>query len=211
VAAAFSLAASHEWSQACPVIDFGVDTWVPSCEGVVPVGGALEGVIGYRHGPIAVEGYAMGAVDYSRAKLVGEDSLPVSIPDYATSHYVGRAGGGIGIGPRVFVPLGPVSFTGAVGAGFMARAVFTNVSSLDGSSQVYFVPATRFEASLRFLGVFHAGVLGWVEFLDKVEVTPDLSSLGVGASFLDQLGQVTVFEGPQFFIGPYAGMMFGGS
>jgi hypothetical protein len=52
--------------------------------------------------------------------------------------------------------------------------------------------------------------MGWVEFSDSVSVTPDMSDLGAAGDALAQaVGQVTVFEGPQFFVGPYVGLRFG--
>jgi hypothetical protein len=96
----------------------------------------------------------------------------------------------------------------------MLRHVFTSISSLDGSSTGYLVPMMRADVTFTFLKFLNVGVMGWVEFSKDVTVEPDLSALGLSDAemgpILDALGEVTVFEGPQFFLGPFLGFTFGG-
>ena len=217
----FGLNSSHEWNNTCPEVAFpgGVlPTWTPSCSTKAPIGVVAEARIGVRIGVLGIEGFGLGAGDWSSAKL-GEPEPPVDLPGFATDMNIGRVGGGFGGGLRLITPPKWIRISAAGGGGIMFRHVYTNVSSLDGSSTGYTAPIVRADISLTFFKTFTLGVMGWMEFSKTVSITPDLSSAGdlagvplppeLVAAFEDALGDVTVFEGDQYFIGPYFGMHFG--
>jgi hypothetical protein len=99
------------------------------------------------------------------------------------------------------------------------RSIYSDVSSLDGSrSSSYTAPVVIADLTLRLGDTLSLGVLGWVEFSDTVTIRPNLSSFANQPSFGGQnaaqqleeaLGDVTVFQGTQVFIGPTLAFHFG--
>lgn len=214
--ALFGLQSTHEWREVCPEVT-DLD-WAPSCRTTPPFGLALEGRLGFRIGALGIEGFGLAAGDWSSAQLEGDEPT-IPLPDFATDMNVGRVGGGLGGGLRL-MNSGLFRVSVGVGGGVMFRHVYTNVSSLDGSSQGYVAPLVRADLSFTLLKFLNIGVLGWIEFSPEVIVTPNLEAAGgIADVMLPQaqvdalegaLGDVTVFEGNQVFIGPYAGFHFGG-
>ena len=92
----------------------------------------------------------------------------------------------------------------------MLRHVYTNVSSLDGDAVRYAAPFVRADVGA-VAGSFTMGIMGWVEFVDRVTVAPDLSAAGQEAAALAAaLSNVALFDGPEFFVGPFFGAHLGG-
>jgi hypothetical protein len=217
----WGVASTHAWAKDCPEIlpaspEIGqllqFSSWQPSCSTTAPLGVMVEGRFGLRFKYIGLEGFLLGSGDWSSGTLGGEP--PIEIPSYAQQMQIGRVGGGPGIGIRVMTPAKPVQFTVGVGGGLLARFVYTNVSSLDGSSESYLAPMARADLSFVFAKHFVLGVMGWAEFSDGVSVHPDLSMIGLtagpgGMDLLKGLEKVTVFQGTQFFLSPYLGIQFG--
>jgi hypothetical protein len=211
---------THEWASRCPVITpaspeigqaLGFTDWSPPCSTTPPLGAMIEGRFGLRFKYIGLEGFLLGSGDWSSAILEG--TPPIALPEYAQKMYVGRLGGGPGIGIRFMTKPKGVQFTGAVGGGLVARFVYSNVSSLDGTNVSYLAPIARVDFNFVFARHFIVGVMGWAEFSDRVTVRPDLSSLGLtapnGADLLNGLDRVVVFQGTQYFLSPYIGLQFG--
>lgn len=218
---------THAWASECPVISPSEDaqaqaaaagvtlpftSWAPSCSTTQPLGVTLEGRIGLRFRYIGLEGFLLGSADWSSGVLDGQ--APIALPEYAQKMYVGRVGGGPGIGIRFLTKPGPVQFTGGIGGGILARFVYTNISSLDGSSVTYPAPMARVDLSFVFAKHFLLGVMGWAEFSERVKVRPDLAMLGLtgpgGINLeLQGLDEVDVFRGTQYFLIPYLGLQFG--
>ena len=96
----------------------------------------------------------------------------------------------------------------------MFRHVYSSVSSANGSSTGYQAPLLLADVSLIFFNFLHVGVLGSVEFAQDVSLTPELEGLfpvpEVTTVVEEAIGPITVFQGPQFFLGPTAGFHFGG-
>jgi hypothetical protein len=228
-AAISGLKSTHEWATGCPTItpsNEAVDqlaalglappftAWNPQCSVRGPLGAAVEGRLGIRMKVIGLEAFLLGGIDFSSAHL-DTSTAPFEIPAYASDMYIGRVGGGPGIGARFMTLPGMFRFTAGVGAGAMIRYVFTNVSSLDGSSVNYVAPMIRADLNIVLLSFLSIGVMGWVEFADPVKIRPDLSALNVSFNglqldvYLKGLERVTVFQGNQYFIGPYLGLHFG--
>jgi len=218
-AATFTPESTHQWADgnSCPQVS--TPEWNPSCSAKTPMGAAVEARLGIRINFFALEGFALGAMDWSSAELGGEEP-PFELPDYASNMSIGRVGGGLGGGIRLSTPGSSVRLSVGAGAGVMFRHVYSNVSSLDGSSLGYTAPIGRADLTLTIFNSFKLGILGWVEKSKKVAVTPKISLPGVptdlpGAQqaqldqFQDALGDVTVFDGTQYFIGPYLGLHFG--
>jgi hypothetical protein len=222
----WGIQSTHGWNSGCPVLEPSdaaqaeaaaqgvvLPSWSPSCSTTPPLGAMLEGRIGLRFRYIGLEGFLLGGGDWTSASLTGD--LPSEIPDYAKSMQIGRVGGGPGIGLRLMTKPKGVQLTGGVGGGFLARFVYTNVSSLDGSSVSYIAPMVRADLSLVFAKHFVIGVMGWAEFSGDVEVRPDISVLGLnnGPAGIDldiqALNRVLVFSGTQYFLSPYIGFQFG--
>lgn len=216
-AALFAFESTHAWHSNCPELDdpaSGQPLEV-SCDTRAPIGGSLGVRLGLElAGVFGVEGFAIAAGDWSRATLSGLE-LP-RVPSYLQSMQVGRVGGVLGGGLRLSTPGSGVHLSVGAGLGLAFRRVYTNVSSLDGSSTNYAVPAAIGDISLRLGDSLTLGVIAWAEFARQVTVEPDLSSLtgngpamGDTAAALSQLEKVTVFDGTQLFIGPMLAVHFG--
>jgi len=224
----WGIQSTHGWNNGCPVLEVSDEakaeaaaqgvtlpftSWAPPCSATPPLGAMMEGRIGLRFRYIGLEGFLLGSADWTSATLEGMP--PIAIPDYARSMQIGRVGGGPGIGIRLMTKPAGVQLSGGVGGGFLARFVYTNVSSLDGSSVSYIAPMVRADLGLVFAKHFVLGVMGWVEFSGDVSVRPDVSMLGLneGPSGIDLdiqgLERVTVFSGNQYFLSPYFGFQFG--
>jgi hypothetical protein len=215
VAGTLGIRSTHQWKESCPEVT--ELSWSPDCKTKPPMGVALEGRIGVRIGVVGIEGFGLAAGDWSGGKLQGQEPA-VPLPSFATEMAVGRIGGGVGGGLRL-TSTGLFRIALGAGGGVMFRHVYSNVSSLDGSSQGYVAPIVRADLSLTLLKFLNIGVLGWVEFSPEVIVTLNLAAAGgIGDVMLPPaqvdalegaLGDVTVFDGPQFFVGPFAGFHFG--
>lgn len=215
LAGTHGLRSTHEWNESCPNVS--ELSWSPDCKTSAPLGVALEGRVGVRIGVVGIEGFGLAAGDWSGGKLEGQEPS-VPLPDFATEMAVGRIGGGVGGGLRL-TTTGLFRIAVGAGGGVMFRHVYSNVSSLDGSSQGYVAPLVRADLSFTLLKFLNLGVLGWVEFSPEVVVTPNLEAAGGIADMMlpaaqvealeTALGDVTVFDGPQFFVGPFVGLHFG--
>jgi hypothetical protein len=228
LAGTYGLRSTHEWNHTCPEVVVEADpssNWNPTCSATTPLGIAMEGRIGVRIGIVGIEGFGLGAVDFSSGELGGEKP-EVELPGFASSMQIGRVGGGFGGGVR-FMSNGFLRVSTGLGGGVIFRHVFSNVSSLDGSSTGYTAPLLKADLSLTLAKFLNLGLLGWVEFSPEVKVTPNLAAAGAFSgvdpndpnippetramleAFENALGDVTVFDGPQFFLGPYLGLHFG--
>lgn len=209
---AFGLNSSHEWKENCPSVP--EMSWTPDCAVTKPLGLAVEGRLGVRLGMFGLEGFLLGAADWTSARLEGEQ-LPIDLPVFAQGMQIGRVGGAIGGTVRIMTPPARAQISAGIGGGVMLRHVFTSVSSLDGSSKGYTAPMMRADFTFTVFKFLNLGVMGWVEFSKDVVISPDLSDApGLPADeldpYLDALGDVAVFRGSQFFIGPFGGFAFGG-
>lgn len=200
---AFGTSSSHQWSSNCPSISYGGETLNADCAIQSPIGGAFEGQLGLRGKYIGGEGFLFGAADYSYARLSFGDSI--ELPQFGDGTQIGRAGAGAGASVRGFYDAGKIGFSGAFGVGVIGRGIFTNLSVVDGSFEQYFASMIRFDAEITLLKFFQLGVYGWVEFAPDVVVRPDLSDFNVPPELASLLGEITVFQGTQVFIGPYLG------
>lgn len=200
---AFGTSSSHAWASSCPSVSYGGQTLNATCAIQSPIGGAIDGQLGLRGKYFGGEGFLFGAADYSSARLNFGPSL--ELPRLADGTEVGRAGGGGGAGIRGFFEAGAIGVNGGLGFGAIWRGIFSNLSSTSGGFEQYVAPMLRFDAELSLLKVFQLGFLGWVEFAPDVAIHPDLSALGVPPEVEDLLGDITVFQGTQVFIGPYLG------
>lgn len=209
-AALFALSSTHEWSESCPAVNLGSESWQPECSTSAPLGALLQGRLGMRFGYLGVEGFGLAAIDWSAARF--DDAIP-GLPSSASTMAIGRVGGGLGAGLRLMSAPGLFRASAGAGGGIMFRHVYTSISSLDGASDGYHAPFVSFDVTLTLLGFVNLGVMGLVEFPSDVAVSPDFSGIDdafVGAQVESEIGQVTVFSGPQFFIGPKLGIHFGG-
>lgn len=204
IAAVFGLHSTHQWKDKCPDLSGAGLTEKPTCSAHAPIGGAIDGHLGIRGKYFGSEGFILGSADYSMAKVNVQSSY--AIPDFAEGMHIGRAGAGAGVSFRGFYDTKVVGFNAAVGGGFLWRSVFSSLSSLSGQSEQYVAPIFRFDAGLSLFKFLTAGLLGWVEFSKDVVLHPDLSTLGAGNAAADVFGDVTVFRGSQFFLGPYIGI-----
>jgi len=211
----FSPAAGHEWAQGnCPsaTIDIMGTTAVfapTGCSASPSAGFSAEGRFGYMINVIGFELYGQTALDYVNAKLDGVPPIP-GVPDYATQMHIGRIGIGGGGHLRLKTPPGPFRLSGGAGGGFLVRALFSNVSSLDGSSETYVAPVLRADLGIVLASVFTLGIMGWLEFAPTVTITPDLSALGPGGSELNNvLTDTVVVQGTQGTVGLFGGFAFG--
>lgn len=204
IAGAFVPKSSHEWKEQCPDFSATAIAATPKCSTQAPIGGAIDGHLGIRGKYFGSEGFILGSADYSVAKVDVDTGF--AIPDFAEGMHIGRAGVGAGVSFRGFYDTNVVGFNAAIGGGFLWRSVFSSLSSLSGQSEQYVAPIVRFDAGLSLFKFLTAGVLGWVEFSKDVVLHPDLSTFGGNAETAEIFGDVTVFQGPQFFLGPYVGI-----
>lgn len=211
----FGTRSTHEWGENCPTIPSL--SLAPACNTSPPIGGGLGVRLGFSFGTLGVEGFAFGSGDWSRA---GMDGLEIpNVPAVLQDMHVGRVGAGLGGGLRVASAPGLVRVRLGLGGGVALRHVFTTVSSLDGSSTGYQAPLILGDLSLLLFKFLSVGAFAWVEFPRDVTVLSDLTSVTRAATMTGQtslvaeidaaLGRVTVFEGPQFFLGPTVGLHFG--
>lgn len=212
----FGFKSGHEWNSTCPEMEITSTSpplaWNPGCSATAPLGFAVEGRLGLLfENVLGLEAFVLGTADWSSASLHGEP--PIALPAYARDMLIGRVGGGPGIGIRYMTKPKGVRFTAGFGGGLFARFVYTNMTSLDGSSDAYLAPMMRADMSLVLTKFFNIGVLGWAEFSGEVAVKPDTAALGEAANIpnleLNGFERVVVFSGTQYFIGPYVGLHFG--
>jgi len=202
----FGLKSTHEWNHDCPdVADpmTGKDLAI-SCDARAPIGGALGLRLGLLlRGAVGFEAFAIGAGDWSKVSVEGLD-VP-GVPASLESMQIGRVGGALGGGLRLSTPTSGLRFSAGFGPGVAFRRVYTNVSSLNGSSTNYAAPMLLGDLSVTFGESFTIGVIGWAELSKTISVEPNLSSIPgaeeVAAAFT-QTERVTVFQGTQWFIGP---------
>lgn len=198
----FGFGSTHQWASVCPsapAIGFA-----PGCTTTSPVGFIADLRLGMNFNGLALELFGLGAGDWTSATLESNGAASARMD-------VGRVGGGGGGGIRF---LGKKSFTRfqiGGGGGVLVRHVYTTMSSLDGSSVDYVAPMVRADLGFILAGFLSVGVLGYVEFTGEVNVAPNFDALGPGADQLEAaIGPTTVFEGPQYFLGPVVGFQFGG-
>ena len=204
IAGAFVPQSSHEWKEQCPDFSATAIAATPKCSTQAPIGGAIDGHLGIRGKYFGSEGFILGSADYSVAKV--DVDTGYAIPDFAEGMHIGRAKVGTGVSFRGFYDTNVIGFNAALGGGFLWRSVFSSLSSLSGQSEQYVAPIVRFDAGLSLFKFLTAGVLGWVEFSKDVVLHPDLSTFGENSETAEIFGDVTVFLGPQFFLGPYVGI-----
>jgi len=202
----FGLESTHEWNQNCPEVTdpmTGEDSGF-SCDTRIPIGGALGVRLGLTlRGVVGLEGFAIGAGDWSRASL--EELDVPGVPASLESMQIGRVGGALGGGLRLSTPTAGLRLSAGFGPGVAFRRVYTNVSSLDGSSTNYAAPMLLGDLSVTFGDSLTIGVVGWAEFSKTISIEPDLSSIPgaeEAASAFSQIERVAVFQGTQWFIGP---------
>lgn len=202
----FGLESTHEWSHDCPdLTDPMTGEDLPlRCDARIPIGGALGLRLGLLlHETVGFEAFAIGAGDWSKVNLKGFD-VP-GVPASLESMQIGRVGGVLGGGLRLSTPTTGLRFSAGLGPGVAFRRVYTNVSSLDGSSTNYAAPILLSDLSLTFGKSFTIGVVAWAEFSRTIDIEPDLSSIPgaeEAAAAYTQIERVTVFQGTQWFIGP---------
>lgn len=202
----FGLESTHEWNHDCPDVTdpmTGEDLAI-SCDARIPIGGALGLRLGLIvRGAVGFEAFAIGAGDWSKVDIEGFD-VP-GVPASLESMQIGRVGGALGGGLRLSTPTQGLRFSVGFGPGVAFRRVYTNVSSLDGSSTNYAAPMLLGDVSVTFGKSFTIGVVAWAEFSKTISIEPDLSSIPgaeEAASSFTQIERVTVFQGTQWFIGP---------
>jgi hypothetical protein len=212
----FGLTSTHEWKDTCPQVE--QLNWAPACSATKPIGGAIEARLGYRHTIVGFEAFGLVSGDYSKGELEG--SAPgVPLPSFATDIQVGRLGAALGGGLRV-MNNDWLRVSAGIGMGAMFRGVFTNVSSLDGSSEGYVAPLLKADLTLSLGKFLNLGLMGWIEFSKTIKVAPELDAAGnlTGGdpnleaaldSIEQEMGQITLFAGPQYFLIPYLGLHFG--
>ncbi|NLE85221.1 MAG: hypothetical protein GX607_02365 [Myxococcales bacterium] len=205
---AFGTAPSHEWATTCPTLSTAEHEWQPGCSASRPMGFTVDVRLEVLWGVLGFDLFALGAGDWTEADVSGQP--PVPLPDYASQMHIGRLGAGLGGGLRFKTKPKAVRFSAGAGGGAMLRHVYTNVSSVDGDAVRYAAPIVRADVGA-VAGTFTLGIMGWVELVDRVTVTPDLSSVGQeAAAFAGALGDVALFDGPEFFVGPFIGLHLGG-
>ena len=204
--ALFGLESTHEWNQNCPDVTdpmTGEDSDL-SCDTRIPIGGALGVRLGLMlRGAVGLEGFAIGAGDWSRASF--EELDVPGVPAALESMQIGRVGAALGGGLRLSTPTAGLRLSAGFGPGVAFRRVYTNVSSLDGSSTNYTAPMLLGDLSVTFGDSLTIGVVGWAEFSKTISIEPDLSSIPgaeEAASAFSQIEGVAVFQGTQWFIGP---------
>lgn len=209
----FALKSTHEWKDNCPEITDPIsgDPLDLSCDTRIPIGGAIGARLGLNLGGVfGLEGFAIGAGDWSRASIKGW-SVP-GIPSYLRDMQIGRVGGVLGGGIRLSTPSSGVRLSLGAGGGLAFRRVYTNVSSLDGSSTNYAAPVAIGDISIMLGDSLTVGAFAWAEFSRTISVTPDLSSIPGATNANNPLGdldKVTVFQGTQWFVGPLLSFHFG--
>ncbi len=222
---AFSFESTHQWNDGtdCPEASYTYSvpgeeeprtaTWTAGCSANPPIGFLLDVRLSYMFNFFGIEAFALGAGDWSSANV---EDLPeqFSLPSYLTQMHIGRIGGGLGGGVRLKTPPGFARLSAGIGGGIMFRHVYTNISSLDGSSDGYTAPIVRADVGVVLLNFLTVGLMGWVEYTNSVGVDPDLDSLNsippqVATEIENALGNVTVFQGNQTFLGIFAGLSMG--
>ena len=204
---------THQWLTECPSTQAEgvIPAWNPSCSARAPLGLLGGARVGYNFAPFGVEAFGLGAGDWSQANF--DEPFPLA-EQAGTSMLIARVGGGFGAGVRLMTEPGLFRVHGGVGGGAMFRHVFTSFSSLDGSSTKYQAPFLMADLNLTFLKFLNVGVMLMVEFSPDVTVPTNFGAVVPIPELVepveDALGSTTVFKGPQVFLGPTVGLLFGG-
>lgn len=207
-AAMFAFASTHDWKADCPAATVGSETWAPQCSTSAPIGLLADGRLGFRFGYVGIELMGVFAGDWSRASF--DEAIPGLSADSTMD--VGRVGGGFGGGLRFMTSPGLARISAGAAGGVLFRHVYSTISSLEGQSVGYQAPYVMGDVTATFLGFLNVGLVAMVEFAPDVTLQPDFSSIaGPAAGPIEEaIGPVTVFQGPQFFLGPRFGLHFGG-
>ncbi|MCH2110803.1 MAG: hypothetical protein MK135_15900, partial [Polyangiaceae bacterium] len=152
---------------------------------------------------LGIELFGLGAGDWSQASL--DTSNTLVLPSFLENTQVGRVGGGLGGGLRLSTPGKSVRLSAGAGAGVMFRHVYTNLSVIDGTRTGYASPLLLTDVSLLFGKTLSLGIVAWVEFSRDITVAAQLGDFLPGATELP----ITLFSGPQFFLGPTIALHFG--
>lgn len=196
----FGTRSTHGWRRDCPTYQLSADAdQAVTCETTPARGGALGVRFGFKfQGLLGVEAIVMGTGDWSSAKLKGLEVE--NAPSALSNMQAGRVGGLLGGGMRFTTPGRELYGSLGIGGGLVLRRLFTNVSSLDGSSVSYVAPALVLDLSIVLSNRLAAGLFVWSEFTPEVAVKPKLPS-GV-ANPLSSLGSIVVHDGKEIFVGP---------
>lgn len=204
----FATTTSHQWASECPDVATAAYDWSPSCSASRPMGLVADLRLEVLWGVLGFDLFVMGAGDWTEADLA--EQPPVPLPAYASGMNITRLGVAVGGGIRFQTKPPSLQLSVGAGSGLMLRQVYSNVSSLDGDALRYAAPIFRADVGA-VAGSFTMGLLGWVEVFDRVTVTPDLGPVGLQDPGLSAaLADVALFQGPEFFVGPFVGVHFGG-
>lgn len=204
----FATTTSHEWASECPDVTTTDYDWSPSCSASRPIGLVVDVRLEVLWGVLGFDLFVLGAGDWTEADLA--ELPPVPLPDYAFGMQITRLGAGGGGGIRFKTKPPSLQLSVGAGGGIMLRQVYSNVTSLDGDAVRYAAPIVRADIGA-VAGAFTMGILGWVEVFDRVTVRPDLGPIGLQDTGLSAaLEEVALFQGPEFFVGPFVGVHLGG-
>jgi hypothetical protein len=210
-------AATNAIAQSCPT---------SACDASSPLGGGLLVRVGYSFGWIAVEGIALGAYDYSSARVTYDGLLPATDPHAGVARVelydFHRFGGGGAIGVRVANKDPHLRFTagthvGAMGRGSLYKRAVSSTAT--GNNDTLTSDTVSYSAALVLfdLGIivgwengakFHVGGMGMVEVLPSPAVAPAPTARTLDGPALGTPA-LQLASGTQFFLGPVLGFDFG--
>ncbi|MEZ4439492.1 MAG: PEGA domain-containing protein [Polyangiaceae bacterium] len=205
-------------------------TGATSCDAGFPVGGTLNGYIGYAFAPLGFELYLRTGGDVVSPKgsfdgVTGSDINPlVAAPARDEAFTIGRVGGGGAIRLRVLVPIDRFRITGALGAGLAYRHLLMarDTTAVDGGTNKftadagYVTPVLSFDVGgqVRLVGTT-ALTLGFDLWLENagssVRSEPETDQLLTGGPLPAPIATPAydLANGAQLYVGPYLGLHFG--
>lgn len=202
---------THSYVDSCPAKPYG-----GACTTSAPRGGGLGLRLGYFYEWIGLELMGAGAVDVSTTelKLPPIPEISTSMQNLAGRNVFVRAGGMIGIGARLAIPMQGLRITVGADYLYIYRKVIAIPDSFAGAALSYSVPGWFIDGGIQLGSTpgarFYIGAFALIEQAHDLPLTRNLSALGIDPSLIPpELTQMTIYRGRQVFFGPLLGIAFG--
>jgi len=202
---------THSYVDNCPATAYG-----GACNTSAPRGGGLGLRLGYFYEWIGLELIGAGAVDVSTTelKLPPIPTISKEMQDAAGRSVFVRAGGMVGIGVRLAIPMQGLRFTVGADYLYIYRKVIAIPDSFAGASLGYSVPGWFIDGGIQLGSTpgarFYLGAFALIEQAHDLPLTRNLAALGIDPSLVPaELTQMSVYRGRQIFYGPLLGIAFG--
>jgi hypothetical protein len=202
---------THSYVDDCPAKSYG-----GACTTSAPRGGGLGLRLGYFYEWIGLELVGAGAVDVTTTelKLPPIPTISKAMLDAAGRSVFVRAGGMLGIGARLAIPMQGLRITVGADYLYVYRKVIAIPDSFAGASLSYSVPGWFIDGGIQLGSTpgarFYIGAFALIEQAHDLPLSRNLAAIGIDPTLVPpELTQMIVYRGRQVFFGPLLGIAFG--